>query len=214
MKVKSLLFAAFAALSMTAFADGTAEKDGVVIDNCTAKVGETIDLTLRFETQTPYAAAQADITLPEGLDAVKIYDEDAEEEVWFVMLSNKRWKKSNQIASNNPGGTTKLLRYVIFDLGNKTFAAGKDGMLKMRAKVSKEGELKGTVTKVHWSTGIPDGVGDGDGFDSEFIVTATASGVNDITATGEVKARKVIENGQIYIIAGDKKYNVMGAQVK
>ncbi|UKI43826.1 MAG: hypothetical protein L6U16_12805 [Porphyromonadaceae bacterium] len=51
---------------MTAFADGTAEQDGVVIDNCTAKVGETVDLVLRFETQTPYAAAQADITLPEA----------------------------------------------------------------------------------------------------------------------------------------------------
>ena len=40
------------------------------------------------------------------------------------------------------------------------------------------------------------------------------TGVNDINAAKEVKARKVMENGQIYIIAGDKKYNVMGAEVK
>lgn len=43
---------------------------------------------------------------------------------------------------------------------------------------------------------------------------AISSAITDVTATKEVKARKVIENGQIYIIAGDKKYNLMGAEVK
>ncbi len=50
--------------------------------------------------------------------------------------------------------------------------------------------------------------------DNVKVVTAPASGINDVTAAKEVKARKVIENGQVYIIAGDKKYNVMGAEVK
>ncbi len=44
----------------------------------------------------------------------------------------------------------------------------------------------------------------------ETVPTAIA----DVTAAKQVKAYKVIENGQIYIIAGDKKYNVMGAEVK
>ena len=43
---------------------------------------------------------------------------------------------------------------------------------------------------------------------------AISSAITDVTAAKEVKARKVIENGQIYIIAGDKKYNMMGAEVK
>lgn len=40
------------------------------------------------------------------------------------------------------------------------------------------------------------------------------SGINDVKATDATKAQKVVENGQIYILVGDKKYNVMGAEVK
>ncbi len=40
------------------------------------------------------------------------------------------------------------------------------------------------------------------------------TGISDVTADKEVKAHKVIENGQVYIIAGDKKFNVMGAEVR
>ncbi len=52
--------------------------------------------------------------------------------------------------------------------------------------------------------------------DNVKVVTVPASGINDVTAAAatQVKARKVVENGQVYIIAGDKKYNVMGAEVK
>lgn len=38
--------------------------------------------------------------------------------------------------------------------------------------------------------------------------------ITDVTETKTVKAVKVIENGQVYIVAGDKKYNMMGAEVK
>ena len=57
-------------------------------------------------------------------------------------------------------------------------------------------------------------VNDGYGPVTKFKITATSSGVSDVNAAQTVKARKVIENGQVYIIAGDKKYNVMGAEVK
>ena len=43
---------------------------------------------------------------------------------------------------------------------------------------------------------------------------AELTGINDVKAADATKARKVIENGQIYIMVGDKKYNVMGAEVK
>ena len=43
---------------------------------------------------------------------------------------------------------------------------------------------------------------------------AELTGINNVKAADATKARKVIENGQIYIMVGDKKYNVMGAEVK
>ena len=51
-------------------------------------------------------------------------------------------------------------------------------------------------------------------FDNIKVVVADPSGVNDINVAKEVKVRKVIENGQVLIISGDKKYNLMGAEVK
>lgn len=47
-----------------------------------------------------------------------------------------------------------------------------------------------------------------------FKLPAEQTGINDVNATKDVKVRKVYENGQVYIIKGDVKYNVMGAQVK
>lgn len=41
----------------------------------------------------------------------------------------------------------------------------------------------------------------------------TPAGINDVTVN-KSEVKKVVENGQIYIINGDAKYNVMGAQVK
>ncbi|MGN1245785.1 MAG: hypothetical protein ACI4UN_04050 [Muribaculaceae bacterium] len=46
-------------------------------------------------------------------------------------------------------------------------------------------------------------------------VVATISSVSDIkTAEKAVKTRKVVENGQLYILVGDKKYNAMGIEMK
>ena len=43
----------------------------------------------------------------------------------------------------------------------------------------------------------------------------TVSGINDVTTNiGGVKAHKVVENGQVLVVVGDKKYNMMGAEVK
>lgn len=210
MKVKTLLIAAFAAFSLSAVAQvsddhGTSATDKVLIKDTTVKVGETVDLDIIFDTQTPYAAAQADFTMPEGLTPIQNEDDE-----WFSQTNSPRWKK-HTLATNNPGG---IYRFLVYHGTNKTFAAGNDAMLTIRCKVEKEGALHGTVTKVHWSTGIVGGVGDGDGPDTEFTVTAVTSGITDVNAAQAVKTYKVIENGQIYIIAGDKKYNVMGAEVK
>lgn len=47
----------------------------------------------------------------------------------------------------------------------------------------------------------------------EYTITVP-SGVTDIATPADTKAQKVIENGQVIIIKGDKKYSVMGAEIK
>lgn len=46
------------------------------------------------------------------------------------------------------------------------------------------------------------------------VTTLTSTVIETIGVNKEVKPRKVLENGQVYIIVGDKKYNVMGMEVK
>lgn len=49
---------------------------------------------------------------------------------------------------------------------------------------------------------------------ADYIIEGSIStGVTDIT-TSAPRARKVIENGEIHIICGDRKYNVMGAEIR
>ncbi|MDO4971131.1 MAG: hypothetical protein Q4E41_03435 [Bacteroidales bacterium] len=207
MKVKSLLVAALAAISMSAIAGGTAETDKVYINNCEAKVGEQIELPIIFETQTGYGSMQFDVVLPEGLTAVKVSKK------FIRLLDNERWC-DHTISQSTPAANT--YRAVIVDMANQPLDPGNDACATIAVTVDKEGELKGKIVKTHWSTGVASegGKNDGDGPDTEFVVKATSTGVSDINAAGAVKTYKVIENGQIYIVAGDKKYNVMGAEVK
>ncbi len=219
MKVKSLLIAAFAAISMTALAGGTAERDKVYIKDFEAKVGETVEIPVYFDTQTPYAAAQADLYFPEGVTPVEYKTKK-----WLKKATSERWDEDapHSLSQNNPIAKDGIYegkvvyRYVLAELSsNATFAAGDSPMLTISVKIEKEGTLKGGINRVHWSTGIPNDYSkDGDGPETEFTITATSTGINDVTAADAVKAYKVIENGQIYIVNGDKKYNVMGAEVK
>lgn len=49
---------------------------------------------------------------------------------------------------------------------------------------------------------------------SEIFTVAVSTGVSDINVTEAVKAQKVIENGQVVIIKGNKKFNLMGVEIK
>ncbi|MDO4511270.1 MAG: hypothetical protein Q4B68_05570 [Bacteroidales bacterium] len=49
--------------------------------------------------------------------------------------------------------------------------------------------------------------------ENQLFTVATPTAVTDINCA-KVATKKVIENGQVVIIKGDKKYNVMGAEVK
>ena len=225
MKVKFLLLAALAAVSMTALAEvnNSWATDKVYLDDVTIKAGETKQVAVKFNNETPYAAAQADFQLPEGLEFVQMYDEEEEADVLVLNNYSGRAKKHSWSAAwqKKEAGSSELnkgwIRFVVMHMSNKQIAAGDDEVAYVSIKAADnlaEGSYTGKVFAVHWSTGIVGGVGDGDGPNSEFKITVAPSGIQDVTSANVVKAQKVIENGQIYIIAGDKKYNMMGAEVK
>ena len=47
----------------------------------------------------------------------------------------------------------------------------------------------------------------------EFTVTGVGSAVEDVESV-KVETKKVVENGQVYIIKNGVKFNVLGAEVK
>ena len=223
MKVKSLLIAAFAALSMSAVA-GTFARDNVYIKDVEAKVGDEVTLDIYFDTETEYAAAQADIYFPEGVTPVEY-----KAKKWLKKAVSDRWDEdaphglsqndpiqNETKAGRNEFNGKRIIRFILAEMTNARFKVGNSPMLTVKVKIEKEGVFEGGINNNSWSTGIPEEnfVNDGYGPVTKFKITATSSGISDVNAAQTVKARKVIENGQIYIIAGDKKYNVMGAEVK
>lgn len=223
MKVKSLLIAAFAALSMSAVA-GTFARDNVYIKDVEAKVGDEVTLDIYFDTETEYAAAQADIYFPEGVTPVEY-----KAKKWLKKAVSDRWDEdaphglsqndpiqNETKAGRNEFNGKRIIRFILAEMTNARFKVGNSPMLTVKVKIEKEGVLEGGINNNCWSTGIASEnfVNDGYGPVTKFKITATSSGISDVNAAQTVKARKVIENGQIYIIAGDKKYNVMGAEVK
>lgn len=89
--------------------------------------------------------------------------------------------------------------------------------------VMDNGEFSGEVQAKVTAAALPDGVPYREakvkfhilGDYKEFLFTqGEPTGINDVTATGNAKAHKVVENGQVLVVVGDKKYNMMGAEVK
>lgn len=223
MKVKSLLIAAFAALSMSAVA-GTFARDNVYIKDVEAKVGDEVTLDIYFDTETEYAAAQADIYFPEGITPVEY-----KAKKWLKKAVSDRWDEdaphglsqndpiqNETKAGRNEFNGKRIIRFILAEMTNARFKVGNSPMLTVKVKIEKEGVFEGGINNNCWSTGIASEnfVNDGYGPVTKFKITATSSGISDVNAAQTVKARKVIENGQVYIIAGDKKYNVMGVEVK
>ena len=95
MKVKFLLLAALAAVSMTALAEvnNSWATDKVYFDDFSIKKGETKQVAIKFNNETPYAAAQADFKLPAGLEFVKGYDEEEDDDV--LVLNNYTGRAKN-----------------------------------------------------------------------------------------------------------------------
>ena len=172
-----------------------------------------------------------DVTHKEDEEPVDDEDEDEddldyeEEDDDVLVLNNYTGRAKNhtwaaawqKVSAGSAEYNYGHIRFVLSHMRNKQVAAGDDEVAYVFIKAAEdaaEGTFAADVYAVHWSTGIVGGVGDGDGPTSKFNITITSSGIQDVTSANVVKAQKVIENGQIYIIASDKKYNVMGAEVK
>ena len=89
MKVKFLLLAALAAVSMTAFAEdvpNTSAEDSIYVKDLQMKVGEQVTVNVYFANKSPYAAAQGDFYLPDGLTAVEYKTGK-----WFKKTTDERY---------------------------------------------------------------------------------------------------------------------------
>ena len=89
--------------------------------------------------------------------------------------------------------------------------------------VLEEGKFYGEVNATVTAQALPEGVSYREakvkfsvpGASLVYNFSQGTSGINDVTTTiGGVKAHKVVENGQVLVVVGDKKYNMMGAEVK
>lgn len=74
-------------------------------------------------------------------------------------------------------------------------------------------------TPVIWKAGTSESKG----LDAIIIYASTdtpepepgeGTGINDVTVSGKAKAKKMVRNGQIIIVKGNNKYNVVGSQIK
>lgn len=74
-------------------------------------------------------------------------------------------------------------------------------------------------TPVIWKAGTSESKG----LDAIIIYASTdtpepepgeGTGINDITVSGNAKAKKMVRNGQIIIVKGNNEYNVVGSQIK
>ena len=103
------------------------------------------------------------------------------------------------------------LKHVTFNTTDNTIVGDDDATLAFFARRFSF-TLPEDLTSAYNVTGIVEIYNDAPQFSP--IAYEVSTGINDVTSAQTVKAQKVVENGQIYIIAGDKKFNVMGAEVK
>ena len=110
------------------------------------------------------------------------------------------WKNGAIIFDNKSGVTQPALNVEItpFYVAKVTNTEGTVGLTVPGGSATQGDE---TYVALTCKTAVKDGL-------------QLTTSIVDITDSANVKAYKVIENGEIYIIYGDRKFNVMGAEVK
>lgn len=78
------------------------------IPDFTMEPGETKDVSIMLDNTDQLSAFQADVVLPSALSIVKQYDEEAEEEVFF-MLSSRKSSSHDLLCADKGNGVYRLL---------------------------------------------------------------------------------------------------------
>ena len=221
MKIKSLLFAALAAtMSLSAVAETHANQgDKLTAPDFTVKAGDDaiteVTLSLTRTTSPDFTNMQFNLVFPEGLRPVqnaKKKWQAAAPDVCDEGIPFVTWKSNFDMPEKYPDHT-----YVGSNMEKIPCEANPASLLTFYVKADADMpkgdyELKAHTLKYTsydddaWHT-----------LEEQVVCKVTVeneSAINDINTTATVKTRKVVENGQVYIIAGEAKYNVMGQKVK
>ena len=221
MKIKSLLFAALAAtMSLSAVAETHANQgDKLTASDFTVKAGDDaiteVTLSLTRTTSPDFTNMQFNLVFPEGLRPVqnaKKKWQAAAPDVCDEGIPFVTWKSNFDMPEKYPDHT-----YVGSNMEKIPCEANPASLLTFYVKADADMpqgdyELKAHTLKYTsydddaWHT-----------LEEQVVCKVTVennSAINDINTTATVKTRKVVENGQVYIIAGEAKYNVMGQKVK
>lgn len=202
MKLKSLLFAALAVASMSAMAQTTAGTDELFIKDFEMKAGETATVEVLFKNATPYCALQADFHYPEGLKAGlkadgKPYTVVVGRGKGIYNPDDETYEGAFTCPSSVPANASMRIVYYQGENISRSMVPSAEGDPILKIKIVADAALAdGTydcsIDKTHYSTGIPGGVGDGDGPKTTFKIKVSTSGVDNVTTTKEVSSVKYI----------------------
>ena len=222
MKIKSLLFAALVAgMGMTANAETAYTNCGDVLScndfEIVAGAEEYTEVTLVLTRQTSpdWTNIQFDLVFPEGLRPVqnaKKRWQTAAPDVCDEGIPFVTWKSNFDNPQKYPVHT-----YVGSNLEKIACEANPAQLLTFYVKADADmvgGEYEFKAKRLKYTCYNDDSYATAD---EQVLcgvtVKSSFTAVNDLNVEN-VKTRKVVENGQVYIIAGEAKYNVMGQKVK
>lgn len=154
MKRLNVLLVAFAATSMSAFADDVVS---VNIDPTTPSPGDEFAIEVLLDnSEGLFKGAQFDINMPEGITPVieSVWNDDDEEYKNEMKVEKGALCKSGHSisASQLPDGGE---RFVIVDMSNATFKTRKDAVAKVYYKISETleaGEYTGKISNMEFNT--------------------------------------------------------------
>ena len=210
MKIKSLLFTAFAVCSLAASAElatTTNLTHSVLNENVNA--GDVAYVAVRLTNpDVQYSSIEAHYVLPDGWTAVEFSQADAgigtkTKKAFVQLIPDGRADETDnhdafQFTGAVPAETPNIFGWVMMSLSNEQIETGDDNILVFAVQVPDDataGDYTVQVNGVHFSTGIPDDPADGDLDDATFDITV-------ITAVNDVNVNKAVAGVKYYNLAG------------
>ena len=214
MKIKSLLFTAFAVCSLAASAElasTTNLSHAVINEGGSVKAGEVAYVAVTVTNpDVQYASVEAHYTLPAGWTAVEFSQADAgigtkTKKAYAQIIPGSRADENENhdafsVTGAVPSEDPTAFGWVLMSLANERFETGDDALLVFAIQVPEDapaGDNAIQVTGQAFSTAIPDDPADGELDDTTFNISVTTA-VNDVNATKTV--------------AGVKYFNLAGVE--